>query len=167
MLLRQTLLRAIRESSVQLVTITGEPGVGKSRLLWELKSSVDDDASIVIYWRQGRCLSYGDGITFWAFGEMVKSHAAILESDSPEEARTKLEVAVSALMNEASQAGWLVDRLARPRGGPVEATGPFATVVRRLAFVPPAFIAGRHPLVLVFERTSIGRTTRCSTLSTT
>lgn len=149
-LLRQTLLRAIRESSVQLVTITGEPGVGKSRLLWELKSSVDDDVSIVIYWRQGRCLSYGDGITFWALGEMVKSHAAILESDSPQEARTKLEVAVSAVIDEASQAGWLVDRLAPLVGasGGDRASRDESFAAWR-SFLE--LIAGHHPLVLVFE----------------
>jgi class 3 adenylate cyclase/tetratricopeptide (TPR) repeat protein len=150
-LLRQTLLRAIRESSVQLVTVTGEPGVGKSRLLWELKSAVDDDASTVVHWRQGRCLSYGDGITFWALGEMVKSHAAILESDSPAEARSKLDVAVSALVDDTSQAGWLVDRLAPlvgAAGGGDRASRDESFAAWR-SFLE--VIAGRHPLVLVIE----------------
>ena len=43
-----------------------------------------DDRPELVFWRQGRCLSYGEGITFWALGEMVKAQAGILESDTPE-----------------------------------------------------------------------------------
>ena len=74
---------------VQLVTVAGEPGVGKTRLLGEFRKWVDDRPELV-FWRQGRCLPYGEGITFWALGEMVKAQAGILESDDPEEAAAKL-----------------------------------------------------------------------------
>jgi len=70
-LLLQTFARSVDEAGLQLVTITGEPGVGKSRLLWELKKHLDEDPTVTVYWRQGRCLPYGDGITFWALGEIV------------------------------------------------------------------------------------------------
>lgn len=63
--------RTLRQSSVQLVTVVGEPGVGKSRLLTELGSYIDERQELVS-WRQGRCLPYGDGITFWALGEVVR-----------------------------------------------------------------------------------------------
>ena len=82
-LLFETFLRTERESSVQLVTVVGEPGIGKSRLVTELRTALDDRPEIVT-WRHGRCLPYGEGITFWALGEIVKSEAGILESDDPQ-----------------------------------------------------------------------------------
>ncbi len=79
-LLLETFLRVERESTPQLVTIVGEPGVGKSRLVTELRATLDDRTELVT-WRHGRCLPYGEGITFWALGEVVKAEAGVLESD--------------------------------------------------------------------------------------
>ncbi len=73
-LLLETFLRIERESTPQLVTIVGEPGVGKSRLVTELRAALDDRTDLVT-WRHGRCLPYGEGITFWALGEVVKAEA--------------------------------------------------------------------------------------------
>jgi len=143
--------RALQESSVQLVTISGEPGVGKSRLVWEFRRVVDDRPELVT-WRQGRCLSYGDGITFWALGEVVKAHAGILESDPPNEAARKLAEAVEAASEEPSQRPWLRSRLAPLVGLEPEAGG---TAERAEAFAAwRAFLEGtavQHPMVLVFE----------------
>jgi class 3 adenylate cyclase/tetratricopeptide (TPR) repeat protein len=105
-LLQDTFERMLAESEIQLVTITGEPGVGKTRLLAEFRSWLDDRPELVS-WRQGRCLPYGDGITFWALGEIVKAHAGILESDTPDEASAKLTAAVDGL----DEADWLHARL--------------------------------------------------------
>ena len=66
-LLIGTFERAAQQRSVQLVTIVGEPGVGKSRLVAELFAYIDAKPEL-IRWRQGRCLPYGEGITFWALG---------------------------------------------------------------------------------------------------
>src|SRR5918993_770546 len=82
---------------VRLVTVVGEPGVGKSRFVTELAASIDDRPELVA-WRQGRCLPYGDGITFWALGEIVKAQAGILESDPSAEVAAKLEAAVADLL---------------------------------------------------------------------
>src|SRR3954453_21088664 len=92
-LLRSTYTRTLRESSAQLVTITGEPGVGKTRLTAEFRDWVDDQPELV-FWRQGRSLPYGEGITYWALGEMIKAQAGILESDGPDQAAAKLDIAV-------------------------------------------------------------------------
>ena len=79
----------------RLVTLVGEAGMGKSRMVAELRAHVDRLAGPVT-WRQGRCLPYGEGITFWALGEIVKAQAGILESDSPAEADAKLSAIVPA-----------------------------------------------------------------------
>jgi class 3 adenylate cyclase len=84
-LLIGTFERAAQQRSVQLVTVVGEPGVGKSRLVAELLAYLEAKPELT-RWRQGRCLPYGEGITFWALGEIVKAEAGILESDSAEAA---------------------------------------------------------------------------------
>ncbi len=84
--LRDAFERARHEGIPQLVTLVGVPGMGKSRLVYELSRVVDADPEIVA-WRQGRCLAYGDGIAFWALGEVVKAHAGILERDDEERGR--------------------------------------------------------------------------------
>ena len=76
--------RARHERTPQLLTLVGVPGIGKSRLVYELQRIVDSDPELIT-WRQGRCLAYGDGITLWALGEIVKAQAGVLEQDTPEE----------------------------------------------------------------------------------
>jgi class 3 adenylate cyclase/tetratricopeptide (TPR) repeat protein len=100
--------RAAQQRSCQLVTIVGEPGVGKSRLCAELFHRLYDRPELT-RWRQGRCLPYGDGIAFWPLGEIVKAECGILETDSPQEAEAKLE---RALPEEDPDRVWLKARLA-------------------------------------------------------
>jgi class 3 adenylate cyclase/tetratricopeptide (TPR) repeat protein len=88
-LLEGALTRARQELAPQLVTVVGVPGIGKSRLVFELSQAVDRDPEL-ISWRQGRCLPYGDGVTFWALGEIVKAQAGILESDASDTVEEKL-----------------------------------------------------------------------------
>jgi class 3 adenylate cyclase/tetratricopeptide (TPR) repeat protein len=104
--------KAVQESTVQLVVVAGEPGVGKSRLVAELGSFADGWPELV-RWRQGRCLPYGEGITFWALGEIVKAEAGILESDPPEVAATKIDAVIP---EDAAEGPWLRARL-RPLAG--------------------------------------------------
>jgi class 3 adenylate cyclase/tetratricopeptide (TPR) repeat protein len=92
-LLADALARARQERKPQLATVVGVPGIGKSRLVLELFRLVEQDPEL-IRWRHGRCLPYGEGITFWALGEMVKAEAGVLESDTAEEAEQKLRAAV-------------------------------------------------------------------------
>jgi len=105
--LQQSYRRSLRERSLQLVTVTGEPGVGKTRLVTELSAWVDDQPEIVS-WRQGRCLPYGEGVTFWALAEIVKAHAGILGSDDPAEARAKLAAVVDAFDEDPGERGWVL-----------------------------------------------------------
>jgi class 3 adenylate cyclase/tetratricopeptide (TPR) repeat protein len=113
-LLRDTLARTREERSPQLVTLVGEPGIGKSRLVYELLQAVEAEPNFT-FWRQGRSLPYGDGVSFWALSEMVKSQAGILETDSDEETEAKLHQAVSDLM-PVEDARWVQHHL-RPLVG--------------------------------------------------
>jgi DNA-binding SARP family transcriptional activator/class 3 adenylate cyclase len=150
-LLKRVHARAARESTVQLVTITGEPGVGKSRLVREFAAFLDTQEELVA-WRQGRCLPYGNGITFWALGEVVKAEAGILESDDPKAATAKLAAAVTAVIEEPSERDWVTTRLA-----PLVGLGGQTDrgVERSEAFTAwRSFLealAARRPLVLVIE----------------
>ena len=149
-MLIETFLRAERESSVQLVTVVGEPGIGKSRLVTELRTALDDRAEL-ISWRHGRCLPYGEGITFWALGEVVKAEAGILESDDQAEAAGKLDSCVSALVDDRSEREWFTARLAALAG--VNAEG--GAIGREEAFTAwrrfLEAIAARRPLVFAVE----------------
>jgi class 3 adenylate cyclase/tetratricopeptide (TPR) repeat protein len=107
-LLIGTFERSAKQRSCQLVTVVGEPGVGKSRLCAELLGYIDERPGLV-RWRQGRCLPYGEGIAFWALGEIVKAEAGILESDSPADAEGKLD---RALPEGDADRVWLKARLA-------------------------------------------------------
>ena len=114
-LLTDALSRARRERASQLVTLVGVPGIGKSRLVFELSQAVDADPEL-IYWRQGRSLPYGEGVTFWALSEMVKGHASILESDNAEKAEVKLRAAVGEVISDPVDVDWATEHL-RPLVG--------------------------------------------------
>jgi predicted ATPase/class 3 adenylate cyclase len=149
-LLEQTFTRTVQESSVQLVTVTGEPGVGKSRLTSEFFTWIDELPDFV-FWRHGRCLPYGEGITFWALGEIVKAHAGILESDPPDEAARKLSETVDAVIEQASEREWVKSRLAPLVG--TETTTPATD--RSEAFTAwrtfLESVASTRPLILLVE----------------
>ncbi|MGN6169811.1 MAG: AAA family ATPase, partial [Solirubrobacteraceae bacterium] len=149
-LLKETFERAREERQLQLVTLVGVPGIGKSRVVYEFSRLIDADPQLVI-WRQGRCLPYGDGVSFWALAEMVKAQAGILESDASERIESKLSATVKALVAPAD-ADWVL-RWLRPlvgRDGEERSqsarTESFAAWRRFLDG-----IAERGPAVLVFE----------------
>jgi len=101
--------RARHERTPQLVTLVGVPGIGKSRLVYELQRIVDADPELIT-WRQGRCLAYGDGVTLWALAEIVKAQAGIAEQDTPTDVAEKLRrAAVDALPDE--DAAWVESHL--------------------------------------------------------
>jgi hypothetical protein len=113
--------RARHERTPQLVTLVGIPGIGKSRLVYELRRIVDADPELIT-WRQGRCLAYGEGVTLWALGEITKAQAGILEQDVPDEVVTKL-----AEMARKSRVGHPLDEATMI--GPVVDEGQLATVM--------------------------------------
>jgi class 3 adenylate cyclase/tetratricopeptide (TPR) repeat protein len=91
--LRAVAARVEREGAPQLVTLFGPAGVGKSRLLSELIQGLEPGHVLI-----GRCLPYGEGITYWPFAEIAKAHAGILDNDPAETALAKLQSAIEAVV---------------------------------------------------------------------
>src|SRR5690348_3525211 len=148
-LLADSLERARTEHAAQLVTLVGVPGIGKSRLVAELFQITEADPDL-INWRQGRSLPYGEGVSFWALGEIVKAHAGILESDDAATAEEKLGAMVETLSEDEREREWLA-RQTRPLVGlegaeRAEREESFAAWRRLLEAA-----AEQRPLILVFE----------------
>ncbi|MBA2643051.1 MAG: AAA family ATPase [Actinobacteria bacterium] len=150
-LLVGALARSRRERSTQLVTLVGVPGIGKSRLVYELGGVVDEDPELIT-WRQGRSLPYGEGVAYWALGEIVKAQAGILESDAADSTEAKLASATLVLEDEGERS-W-VERHLRPLVGlggddvpSGDRSGEAFAAWRR--FLESLALSG--PMVLVFE----------------
>jgi predicted ATPase/class 3 adenylate cyclase len=148
-LLLSAVARAEEESTPQLVTLVGVPGIGKSRLVYELRASLETEPAL-LRWRQGRSLPYGDGAAFWALGEIVKAEAGILETDSAHTAAEKITGAVERTVPDERE--W-VERHLRPLVGVGTATAAsdgeaeaFAAWRRFLEA-----LAEERPSVFVFE----------------
>jgi class 3 adenylate cyclase len=151
--LRRALARVRAERVPQLVTVVGVPGIGKSRLLYELWQGAETDAEPV-RWRLGRSLPYGDGLSFWALAEIVKAQAGILETDTAAQAEAKLAQMTADVVPGASDADWVrrhLGALAGVKSGGVPAGGDRRgeTFAAWLLFLE--VLAEARPLVLVFE----------------
>jgi len=98
--------KAADSSSPQIALIVGEPGIGKSRLVAEFSRRVDESPRLLT-WRQGHCLPFGEGVTFWAPAEILKAHAGILDTDDRATVESKLE----AVLPEGEDRPWFRQRL--------------------------------------------------------
>ena len=140
--------RARQQRSPELVTLIGVPGIGKSRLVGELFQSIERGGQFT-YWRQGRSLGYGEGVSYWALAEMVKAQAGILETDRDAEVDAKLTRAVEQLIDDDAE--WVLSHLRRLVGQ----AGDDAAGSQEEAFAAwrrfLEALAERNPLVLVFE----------------
>ncbi|MEP6681118.1 MAG: adenylate/guanylate cyclase domain-containing protein [Chloroflexota bacterium] len=149
--LTDALIRVKERAEPELITLVGVPGIGKSRLVYELLQEVDRESDLVT-WRQGRSLPYGEGVTFWALGEMVKAQAGILETDGAEETESKLQHATHAVLSEPTEAERIL-RYLRPLvglGTPGQLgqdRGQAFAAWRRFLEA----LAAERPLVLIFE----------------
>ncbi|HEY5457307.1 MAG TPA: adenylate/guanylate cyclase domain-containing protein, partial [Acidothermaceae bacterium] len=106
------LFHATHESQrPRLVVLDGEPGVGKSRLAWEFEKYVDGLKAIT-RWHRGRCLSYGDGVAFWALAEALRPRLGLTESDAGDAVAAGLEASLAEFVPRLEERDWLRPRLA-------------------------------------------------------
>jgi class 3 adenylate cyclase/predicted ATPase len=128
----------VAEGTCRSLTLLGDPGVGKSRVAAELVNGLGDRVSVL----EGRCLSYGEGITYWALAEIVRSAVGIRDEHTPEEAQTRLDRFLPGERAAAVHLGRLLG-LEEGASSPAE----IALAVRALL---RAFVADR-PLLLVID----------------
>ncbi|MDA8296986.1 MAG: AAA family ATPase [Actinomycetota bacterium] len=147
--LKDALHALASEHRPRLISVTGIPGIGKSRLAWEFLKYADGLAEDV-YWHQGRSPAYGEAISFWALAEMVRMRAAIGDDDEDDVARQKLTRVLSEFVPDVEDAAWIEPRLAHllglaeaPPGQREETFAAWRAFFER--------IAQRAPLVMVFE----------------
>ena len=151
--------RVVREKRAHMVTLVGEAGVGKSRMLRELEqrlAAIEPAARI----RTGRCLPYGSGIVYWALGEVMRGEAGIVDSDSADAAWARLRDHVGGVLDAAPEAvdaraaqigaslGLEVpESLAQPEADPQRRREEFFSALRIVLEAS----AGQGPVVLAFE----------------
>ena len=137
------------EQRAQLALVTGIAGIGKSRLAWEFEKYVDGLAGDT-FWHRGRCLSYGEGVAYWALAEMVRMRCRILEDEEPESARAKLRLALEEYIVDAEERAWVELRLGHllglEEGVPGDEENLFSAW--RILFER---LADQSPTILVFE----------------
>jgi len=142
------------EQRAALVTIFGSAGVGKSRLVAELVEAIGPDRV-----RRGRCLPYGEGITFWPVVEILRADTGITAVDSHEEATRKLRSAVLASFAEASEDAEAVARRLSVLAGTASREDvlpevPAETMQQELRWGLRRYLerrAATQPLTLIFD----------------
>jgi class 3 adenylate cyclase/tetratricopeptide (TPR) repeat protein len=107
--------RSADERRAHLVSVTGIAGIGKSRLAWEFYKYFDGLAATV-YWHRGRCLSYGEGVTYWALADMVRMRCLIAEDEPAGDALAKLRSALDEYVPDPEERAFVEPRVAQLLG---------------------------------------------------
>ncbi len=147
-LLVNALYRTVRSSTPQLVTVLGEAGIGKSRLLRELSRLAARQREPAVCWLVGHCPPFGEEVTYAAFADMVRTRAGLAAADDPDTVAVRLTATLGELV-PAGEADALA-RALRPLLAPTGAAPSAADAElawRRFVLA----LAAQRPTVLVFE----------------
>lgn len=148
-LLKDGLAAVEAENRARLISIVGEAGIGKTRLAEEFKNHIDG-YSESIYWHWGRSPSYGDGVTFWALGEIIRRRAGIVEGEDQARSRTRLRTMLAEFVPNEEDREWIEPRLTGLLGlaeMPADSRSELFAALR--AFFQN--VAAKGPVILVFE----------------
>jgi len=148
-LLKDLFLATGREKRTRLVSIMGPAGIGKSRLAWEFVKYVDGLVEDT-WWHNGRSPAYGEGITFWALGEMVRGRCGLVETDDEPTTRAKVGATVREWISDEAERRWVESALLTLLGvetetgvGSDQLFAAWRTFFERMA--------SQAPVVMVFE----------------
>jgi class 3 adenylate cyclase/ATP/maltotriose-dependent transcriptional regulator MalT len=139
-LLENSFSRAVKDRRAQLLTVFGEPGLGKTRLINEFTEGLERATTLY-----GRTLPYGEGVTYWPLASMIKASAGIRDDDPASEAFEKLRASCESEA-VADLLGAALGVLGAAEGGEHE-PGQLSWAALRWA----EQLAAAQPLVLVFE----------------
>jgi class 3 adenylate cyclase/tetratricopeptide (TPR) repeat protein len=136
-----------REKRARLVSVTGPGGIGKTRLAWEFTKYLDGLVENV-WWHDGRSPAYGDGISFWALGEMVRERARLLETDDEATTRARVAETLATHVPDPEERRWIERALLALLGvesgvSSEQLFGAWRTFFERLA--------ATAPVVMIFE----------------
>jgi class 3 adenylate cyclase/tetratricopeptide (TPR) repeat protein len=148
-LVKDLFLASADDGKAHLVQVTGIAGIGKSRLSWEFFKYMDG-LQQRFRWHRGRCLSYGEGVTYWALAEMVRGRADILEGEDRTSAMNKLRATVERTVPDPDDRSFVEPRLAHLLGLEEHAASDKSDLFAgwRLFFER---LAAADPVIMVFE----------------
>jgi class 3 adenylate cyclase/predicted ATPase len=142
----------------RLVLVSGPAGVGKSRLGWEFEKYADGLAETV-WWHRGRCLSYGDGVAFWALAEIVRQRLGIAEEDPADAVAAKLADGLDRFVPNQAERSYVSTRLGRLLGATAASDAGEVLPREELFAGWRLFIerlAAENPVVLLVEDAQYG-----------